>query len=237
MNRVSIGSDNGLSPLKTIFCEIIAILSGGGLKLIPNLKIRFPDVFRYLYNLHSCYVAPPPVMLPSSPSSPAPPPVTLGSVNRNFGHLGRTSRPQGQPPGNRLPHCNISHPPTIKQTPEVLKYRGRGLFHKVYGHTIKQTCENYFAVILFQWSNQVIICTCHDSLTVVACKKMLPDRIIILHVTGARKFIGFSMMTSSNGNIFRVTGHLCGEFTGPRWIPRTKASDAELWCFLWSASE
>ena len=25
----------------------------------------------------------------------------------------------------------------------------------------------------------------------------------------------------------------CGEFTGHRWIPRTKASDAELWCFLW----
>ena len=35
------------------------------------------------------------------------------------------------------------------------------------------------------------------------------------------------MMTSSNGNIFRVTGHLCGEFTGPRWITRTNASDAE----------
>ena len=45
------------------------------------------------------------------------------------------------------------------------------------------------------------------------------------------------MMTSSNGNIFRVTGHLCGEFTGPRWFPPTKASDAELWCFLWSAAE
>ena len=29
------------------------------------------------------------------------------------------------------------------------------------------------------------------------------------------------MMTSLNGNIFRVTGHLCGEFTGQRWIPRT----------------
>ena len=26
------------------------------------------------------------------------------------------------------------------------------------------------------------------------------------------------------------------EFTGPRWIPHTKASDAELWWFLWSAS-
>ena len=43
------------------------------------------------------------------------------------------------------------------------------------------------------------------------------------------------MMTSSNGNLFRVTGPLCEEFTGDRWIPRTKASDAELWCFLWSA--
>ena len=29
------------------------------------------------------------------------------------------------------------------------------------------------------------------------------------------------MMTSSNGNIFRATGHLCGEFTGPQWITPT----------------
>ena len=43
------------------------------------------------------------------------------------------------------------------------------------------------------------------------------------------------MMTSLNGNIFRVAGPLCGEFTGHLWPPRTKASDAELWCFLWSA--
>ena len=27
------------------------------------------------------------------------------------------------------------------------------------------------------------------------------------------------MMTSSNGNIFRVTGSLCWEFTGPGWFP------------------
>ena len=39
------------------------------------------------------------------------------------------------------------------------------------------------------------------------------------------------MITSSNGNIFRVTGPFWVEFTGHR----TKASDAELWCFLWSA--
>ena len=47
----------------------------------------------------------------------------------------------------------------------------------------------------------------------------------------------YTMMTSSNGNIFRVTGPLCGEFTGHRWIPLKKANDAALWCFLWSASE
>ena len=49
--------------------------------------------------------------------------------------------------------------------------------------------------------------------------------------------VNHPMMTSSNGKKFRVTGYLCGEFTGPRWIPRTKASGAELRCFLSSASE
>ena len=47
-----------------------------------------------------------------------------------------------------------------------------------------------------------------------------------------RSCINLDMMTSSNGHIFRVT---VPKFTGHRWIPRTKASDAELWCFLWSA--
>ena len=31
---------------------------------------------------------------------------------------------------------------------------------------------------------------------------------------------------------FRVTGHLCGEFTGPRWIPHTKTSDAGALMFI-----
>ena len=45
------------------------------------------------------------------------------------------------------------------------------------------------------------------------------------------------MMTSSSGNIFRVTGPLCGKFTSHRWIPLTKASDPKLWYFLWSVPE
>ena len=52
----------------------------------------------------------------------------------------------------------------------------------------------------------------------------------VLHMN-VYKCVGELMMTSSHGNIFRVTGPLCGEFTGQRWIPRTKASNAELWFF------
>ena len=37
--------------------------------------------------------------------------------------------------------------------------------------------------------------------------------------TDTRFTVCWSMMTSSNGNIFRVTGPLCGEFTGPGEFP------------------
>ena len=50
----------------------------------------------------------------------------------------------------------------------------------------------------------------------------------VSHVHPNRVRISVLIMTLSNGNILRVTGYLCGEFTGPRWIPRTKASNAEL---------
>ena len=47
----------------------------------------------------------------------------------------------------------------------------------------------------------------------------------------------WDIIMSSNGNIFHVTGPLWGESTGHRWIPLTKASGVELWCFLWSVPE
>ena len=65
-------------------------------------------------------------------------------------------------------------------------------------------------------------CCCCSATCAAAC-----------HVTDALKV----MMMSSNGNIFRITGPLCGESTGHRWIPLTKASNAELWCFLRSVPE
>ena len=36
---------------------------------------------------------------------------------------------------------------------------------------------------------------------------------------------------------FRVTGPLRGEFTGHRWIPLPKSSDAQLWYLSWSELE
>ena len=47
----------------------------------------------------------------------------------------------------------------------------------------------------------------------------------------------YALMTSSNGNNSRVCDPLWGESIGHQWIPLAKASDAELWCFLWCVPE
>ena len=62
-----------------------------------------------------------------------------------------------------------------------------------------------------------------------------PKYTVTLYGSSMENKLCPDMMTSSNGNIFHITGPLCGEFTGHWWIPHTKASDAELWCFLWSS--
>ena len=46
-----------------------------------------------------------------------------------------------------------------------------------------------------------------------------------------------NMMTSSNENIFRVTGYLYGEFTGDRWIPPHKGQWRGALVFYVSAPE
>ena len=41
-----------------------------------------------------------------------------------------------------------------------------------------------------------------------------------------------TMMMSSNGNVFHVTGHLCREFSSQQWIPCTKASDTVMFYLI-----
>ena len=50
-------------------------------------------------------------------------------------------------------------------------------------------------------------------------------------------YLGWIMMTSSSRNIFRVTGPLCGEFTGLGEFPTQRPVTRNFWCFFLSASE
>ena len=81
----------------------------------------------------------------------------------------------------------------------------------------------YHCVIMFWW----LVSICYDYF----CKWDLS----LDHSSQSSKT--YLNMGSSNGNIVRVTSPLCGKSTGDRWIPLTKASEAELWCFLWSSPE
>ena len=85
------------------------------------------------------------------------------------------------------------------------------------GYLVHHTSKQVLAVVKI-----VYIIIYHESLN-----KKKKIRFFYLMISNST-----IMMTSSNGNIFRVTGHFCGEFNDPRWIPRTKASDAELCCFF-----
>ena len=93
-------------------------------------------------------------------------------------------------------------------------------------------CIHFSDVIMSAMASQITgfsivystVCSCTENTKAL--------NIHSLHIV-----VYYIMMTSSNGNIFRVTGPLCGDFTGHRWIPLTKASGAELWCFLWFAPE
>ena len=85
------------------------------------------------------------------------------------------------------------------------------IMNEMYHYTTARSCKHYFGHSLYKPSR-----SCHG---------------------GCRCPGVYFIMASSNGNIFRVTGHLCGEFTSHQWIPHTKASDTELWYFLWSVPE
>ena len=100
--------------------------------------------------------------------------------------------------------------------------------------------NNKTITVPYRYSTTRIICARLSVCTVLNLRRHIVAKISGLNWATARLGISLSlnssqnlcMMTSSNENIFRVTGPLCAEFTGHRWIPLTTASDAELWCFL-----
>ena len=71
----------------------------------------------------------------------------------------------------------------------------------------------YSAVGYFTGSEEVVRLPCVSGISLKDMNK------INRYVTATKHNKACSMMTSSNGNIFRVTGPLCGEFTGPGEFP------------------
>ena len=72
----------------------------------------------------------------------------------------------------------------------------------------------------YLYNQSLLLCEVTHSLTDSwgwICKQLLmhAEQFVLLDSFGNP----LSMMTSSNGNIFRVTGPLCGEFTGPGEFP------------------
>ena len=130
--------------------------------------------------------------------------------------------------------CSISHTLTFNQIYEHLDTCDK--------EPMTPRCHRYtpvhfefdISLYLWDWSQYfapqiTVICV-----AVRACA--IPYHFLIWWRT-VRQTMTCCIIMSSNGNIFRITGPLGREFTVHWWIPLTKASDAELWCFLWSASE
>ena len=97
------------------------------------------------------------------------------------------------------------------------------------GTKLKFTHSKYLLNLLFKCKNVLLRWRAHE--TYIKIRKYHRLWIALENVWGVRGryiqmhfcewffFILINMMTSSNGNIFRVTGPLCGEFTGPGEFP------------------
>ena len=101
----------------------------------------------------------------------------------------------------------------------------------IHGHTTYQSSGPWFNIEMSSYQYRKSHC---GDKTVVRSSYLhngisYTGKMSSLYWIEAQQII-VGIMTSSNVNIFPVTGPLCGEFTGHRWLPRTKVSDAELWC-------
>ena len=98
---------------------------------------------------------------------------------------------------------------------------------------VKQATAHQFACWPYHSIHQLLV---HEKIWYKS-KETMTDVFSLSCLVGFWQRFCKHRLNASNGNIFHVTGPLCREFTGHQWIPRTKASDLELWCFLWSAPE
>ena len=105
--------------------------------------------------------------------------------------------------------------------------------------TLHLTCRGRMVVRAKWMQNQI-----SNMRNILPHVRSIVPKILGMQLVHPRHYNVFRMMrvhavvlTSSDGNTVRVTGLLSGEPTSHRWIPLTKASDVDLWYFLWCAPE
>ena len=121
----------------------------------------------------------------------------------------------------------------------VLRYSMRVHWNILYYHT----CTLFVFVICFLYEGFIYFLCCRPWLGGQAVELPLVWKAVTLMTEVIdRRYLSKGHRYLWHDDVIkwkkiRVTGHLCGEITVDRWIPLTKASDAELWCFLWPAPE
>ena len=83
-------------------------------------------------------------------------------------------------------------------------------------------CHHIFHAYLFDPLQKLILMCVAQTICPFYSDVIYFIYLIIMCVMLSLVFITNFMMTSSNGNIFHITGPSCGEFTVPQWIPHTK---------------
>ena len=135
--------------------------------------------------------------------------------------------------------CNYLSIPGLK----LICFSKRGPGNACYDHKNNRTQTTCYlpALVTCVWPLYLITFSVVREFTYIRCSGKLQCSFSMMWKQRCNGWLiradGYTWWRHQMGNIFRVTGHLCGEFTGYRWIPRTKASDAVFWSFLWSASE
>ena len=137
-------------------------------------------------------------------------------------------------------HLGPAGPRWAQCWPHELCYLGKHIGNKSAFRLIwYNSCGMSKLALCDFWNGSCESVNHQSSFTIASSGTMQTDAtaIMICALSHADDTQSLIMMTSSNGNIFRVTGHLCGEFTAHRCIHCTTASDAELWYFRWSEPE
>ena len=126
--------------------------------------------------------------------------------------------------GTKSSICGF-HPQKCSFIAHIFNIHSKMLHSRLFTRSFQRYCHSFycFSIILFgdsMWYNIV---------------SYMPSTSDFYHSHGEALLFdsqSWLVRTSSNKNIFCVTGPFLEESTGHRWIPITKASDAELWCFF-----